>query len=57
MKISNWWEITTPHKDITDGHFDESIFAADLGNVMNKMHRWNIWMGQCFLKKPILQKD
>ena len=34
MKIPNWWEVTTPHKDIIEGHFDESIFAADLGNVM-----------------------
>jgi len=34
MKIPNWWEVTTPHKDIIKGHFDESIFAADLGNVI-----------------------
>jgi len=36
MILQNWWEITTPHKDIIEGHFDESIFAADLGNVMDK---------------------
>ena len=35
MKTPNWWEITTPHRDIIEGRFDESIFAADLGNVMD----------------------
>lgn len=29
-----WWQVVTPHKDIREGRFDESVFAADLGNVV-----------------------
>jgi len=56
MKISNWWEITTPHKDITDGHFDESIFAADLGNVMDKNAPMEYMDGAMFFEKTYLTK-
>jgi hypothetical protein len=28
-----WFKIVTPHKDIQDGHLDESIFAANLAEV------------------------
>lgn len=28
-----WYDIIEPHEDIQNGHFDEAIFAADLGDV------------------------
>jgi len=33
MALPNWWQVTTPHKDIREGRMNESIFAADLGDV------------------------
>ncbi|RLG35314.1 hypothetical protein DRN98_01510 [Methanosarcinales archaeon] len=32
--MDNWYDIVEPHQDIKDGDFDESVFAADLGNVV-----------------------
>ena len=32
-EVRPWLEIATPHRDIADGSFDESLFAADLGLV------------------------
>jgi predicted AAA+ superfamily ATPase len=29
-----WWQVAIPHRDIREGRFDESVFAADLGNVL-----------------------
>lgn len=29
-----WWQVAIPHKDIREGRFDESVFAADLGSVL-----------------------
>jgi len=29
-----WHQVITPHKDITQGKFDESVFAADLSDVV-----------------------
>ena len=29
----NWFDIIQPHADIRRGHFDEAVFAADLGDV------------------------
>ncbi len=29
----NWFDIIQPHVDIRRGHFDEAVFAADLGDV------------------------
>lgn len=29
-----WWQAAIPHKDIREERFDESVFAADLGNVL-----------------------
>jgi hypothetical protein len=31
--MKNWFDIIPPHEDIRKGHFDEAIFAADLGDV------------------------
>jgi hypothetical protein len=31
--MKNWYDIIPPHADIRKGHFDEAVFAADLGDV------------------------
>jgi hypothetical protein len=31
--MKNWFDIIPPHADIRSGHFDEAVFAADLGDV------------------------
>ncbi|MBN1139287.1 MAG: ATP-binding protein [Anaerolineae bacterium] len=33
--MRNWFDIIQPHEDIRKGHFDEAIFAADLGDVVS----------------------
>src|SRR5439155_1021517 len=33
MELYPWLEIAEPRRDIADGSFDESLFAADLGMV------------------------
>ena len=30
----SWFDIIQPHADIRQGHFDEAVFAADLGDVI-----------------------
>ncbi|MFQ6061436.1 MAG: ATP-binding protein, partial [Thermoplasmata archaeon] len=34
MALPSWWQVATPHKDIREGRLSESIFAADLGDVV-----------------------
>ncbi len=34
MAAKPWREVVTPHRDIREGHFDESTFAADLADVL-----------------------
>lgn len=31
--MKSWFDIIPPHEDIRKGHFDEAVFAADLGDV------------------------
>jgi hypothetical protein len=31
--MRNWFDIISPHADIRQGHFDEAVFAADVGDV------------------------
>lgn len=33
-ELKPWWEVAQPRKDIREGRFDESLFAADLGLVL-----------------------
>jgi hypothetical protein len=33
--MTSWFDIITPHADIQEGRLDESIFAADLGDVVS----------------------
>lgn len=35
MALPNWWQVTTPHKDIREGKLSEAIFAADLWDVFS----------------------
>ena len=35
--LPDWLTVTEPHRDIADGSFDESLFAADLGLVARGM--------------------
>jgi hypothetical protein len=34
--MKNWYDIIPPHADIRKGHFDEAVFAADLGDVASQ---------------------
>jgi hypothetical protein len=33
--VKSWYDVIQPHADIRKGHFDESVFAADLGDVID----------------------
>ncbi len=33
--MRNWFDVIQPHEDIRKGHFDEAVFAADLGDVFS----------------------
>ena len=54
MPLTNWWQETTPHKDIIEGKFDESIFAADLGDVILKQAPIEYLDGIIFFEKTYL---
>src|SRR5712692_4171518 len=30
-----WWRVAVPHRDIREGKFDETVFAANLSDVVN----------------------
>lgn len=34
MSLPAWWQVVTPHEDIKKGALSESVFAADLGDVL-----------------------
>jgi len=34
MMLPNWWQVATPHRDIQEGRFTESVYAADLSAVL-----------------------
>ena len=46
-----WWQVVVPHRDIKEGKFDESIFAADLGDVVNMRAPSEYLDPQVFFKK------
>ncbi len=33
-ELKAWRQVAVPHRDIRDGKFDSSVFAADLGEVL-----------------------
>lgn len=56
MSLPNWWQVTTPHRDIIEGRFDESIFAADLGNVILGKAPVEYMDGAMFFQKTYITK-
>ncbi|HEC92315.1 MAG TPA: ATP-binding protein, partial [Candidatus Atribacteria bacterium] len=46
-----WWQVVVPHRDIKEGKFDESIFAADLGDVVNMRAPSDYLDPEIFFKK------
>ncbi|RLF36004.1 MAG: ATPase [Thermoplasmata archaeon] len=52
----NWWQVTTLHKDIREGKFDESVFAADLGDVVRNRGPEDYQDPVLFMKKTYLTK-
>ena len=36
MGLKPWWQVITPHRDIREGNFNASQFAANLYNVVNE---------------------
>jgi hypothetical protein len=52
----NWWQATTLHKDIREGKFDESVFAADLGDVEKNRGPEDYQDPSLFMKKTYLTK-
>lgn len=46
-----WRQVVTPHRDIRDGKFDESVFAADLADVVNDRGPIEYRDAQTFFRK------
>jgi hypothetical protein len=56
MALPNWWQVTTPHKDIREGRMSESVFAADLGGVVFDKAPLDYQDPAIFLQKTYLTK-
>jgi hypothetical protein len=52
--MRNWFDIITPHADIRKGHFDEAVFAADLGDVADGVAPTDYNDPYLFFKKTYL---
>jgi hypothetical protein len=52
--MKNWFDVITPHEDIRKGHFDEAVFAADLGDVADGKAPPDYNDPYTFLKKTYL---
>jgi hypothetical protein len=52
--MKNWFDVITPHEDIRKGHFDEAVFAADLGDVAGDTARPDYNDPFLFFKKTYL---
>jgi hypothetical protein len=52
--MKNWFDVITPHEDIRKGHFDEAVFAADLGDVAGRTARPDYNDPYPFFKKTYL---
>ena len=51
-----WWQVVTLHRDIREGRFDESVFAADLGDVARGKGSDDYRDASLFIKKTYLTK-
>lgn len=54
MALPNWWQVTTPHKDIRAGRLSEAIFAADLGDVVHRKAPVEYQDARLFFEKTYL---
>ncbi len=52
--MKNWFDIVLPHEDIRKGHFDEAVFAADLGDVAGEVAPPDYRDPYLFFKKTYL---
>jgi predicted AAA+ superfamily ATPase len=51
-----WHEVATPHPDIRAGRFDESVFAADLADVLADRGPLEYRDADTFFARPIRRK-
>ena len=49
--MQTWFKNVKPHKDIQDGHLDESIFAANLAEVASGTGREIYTSPEMFFQK------
>jgi len=49
-----WYDVVEPHQDIKDGNFDESVFAAQLGDVVRNQAPLDYGDPQVFFRKTYL---
>lgn len=49
-----WWQVAIPHRDIREGCFDESVFAADLGSVLRGTGPLDYTDAETFFNKTYL---
>ena len=51
MAMKSWFKNVKPHKDIQEGHLDESVFAADLAEVASGTGREIYTSAEMFFQK------
>lgn len=56
MALQSWWQIVSPHADIIKGELDESVFAADLGDVISGKAPQEYKDADLFFRKTYLTK-
>jgi len=56
MKTQPWWRIAVPHKDIREGKFDDTIFAANLSDVVHGNAPLDYQNANVFFRKTYLTK-
>jgi hypothetical protein len=54
VMINSWYDVIRPHEDIRKGGFDEAVFAADLGDVINRVAADDYKNPYLFFKKTYL---
>ncbi|MCD6477944.1 MAG: ATP-binding protein [Candidatus Aenigmarchaeota archaeon] len=52
--MTTWYDVVEPHQDIKDGNFDESVFAAKLGDVARGQAPPDYGDPQIFFRKTYL---
>jgi hypothetical protein len=54
MTAKPWWNVAVPHRDIREGKFSESVFAANLGDVANGQAPEDYQDPEIFFRKTYL---